>query len=624
MTNKNRRVPKARQAPGASKTKKRSAFGRLFLVLLNMAIWMGVVGAVIVFWFAYDLPSVDKLEHATRRPGVTLYAKDGSLLATYGDLYGQLVRLEDLPPYVGQAVVAIEDRRFYHHFGVDPVGLARAAYTNYRAGHVVQGGSTLTQQLAKDFLLQEGLYTYKDKSLRRKVQEVILALWLEWHFTKKQILTLYLNRAYLGAGVFGVDSAAIKYFGKHAKDLTLYEAAVLAGLLKAPSKFSPTANPALCDQRASLVLATMEDAGFIKAQDKQLALYMKTPLELIKRESTFGRYFADWVFDTLPDLVGPITQDLIVETTLDPRCQRMAEQEATQILDKHGQEAKVGQLALVSMTPSGAVRALVGGANYAKSPFNRATQAKRQTGSSFKIFVYVAAFELGMDPDTLISDMPIRIGSWQPRNFSTKTYQWVPKGSISLKDSFAYSINTSLVRLGQQMTVPRIQNMAKRLGLTSPQPGDLTLCLGSGDASLLEMTSAYATFANRGRGVWPYAVTKISTPAGETLYTRTHKVTQQVISPDVARNTLTLLQAVMSYGTGRKIALTRPSAGKSGTTQLHRDAWFIGMTPDMVTGVWMGNDDGKPTKDVTGGKYPGLLWKNYMERIHEGVPARSF
>lgn len=623
MTSKNR-VPKARPAPKEKKTKKRTLLGRTFLFLLNIAIWMGAAAAVVLFWFAHDLPSVDKLEHSSRRPGVTILAKDGSLLATYGDLYGQLVGLEELPPYVGQAVIAIEDKRFYHHFGVDPVGLARAAYTNYRAGHVVQGGSTLTQQLAKDFLLQEGLYTYKDKSLRRKIQEVILALWLEWHFSKKQILTLYLNRAYLGAGVFGVDSAAQKYFGKHAKDLTLYEAAVLAGLLKAPSKFSPTSNPELCDKRATLVLATMEDAGFIKPDEKQLALYMKTPLELIKRESTFGRYFADWVHDMLPDLVGPLTQDVIVETTLDPRCQRLAEKESAQILSAIGKDARVGQLALVSMTPSGAVRALVGGANYTQSPFNRAVQAKRQSGSSFKIFVYVAAFELGMEPDTLISDMPIRIGSWQPRNFSTKTYQWVPRGSISLTDSFAYSINTSLVRLGQKITVPRIQSMAKRLGLTSPQPNDLTLCLGSGDASLMEMTCAYATFANHGRGVWPYAVTKISSASGEVLYTRTHKVAQQVISPQVARNTLALLQAVMGYGTGKKIALSRPCAGKSGTTQLHRDAWFVGMTPDMVTGVWMGNDDGKPTKDVTGGKYPGQLWKNYMEAIHQGVPVRAF
>lgn len=614
------------KASAAPKNKKKSVKkglgGRLVLGLLNLGIWGAALGGLVVLWFAYDLPSISRLEQSTRRPGVTLLARDGSLLATYGDLYGQFVALKDLPSYVPQAVIAIEDHRFYDHFGLDVVGLSRAMMTNYRAGRVVQGGSTLTQQLAKDFLLQEGIYTYQDKSLRRKVQELLLALWFETHFSKEQILSLYLNRAYLGAGVFGVDAAALKYFGKHAKDLTLYEAGVIAGLLKAPSKFAPTVSPDLCDKRATLVLEQMAQFRFITAQQKDLALFMKTPLGLTKKEANFGRYFADWVFDMLPDLVGGLTQDLVVTTTLDPLLQRRADEESQKIFNTYGKEAHFSQLSLVSMTPSGAVRALVGGVNYTQSQFNRAVQAKRQAGSLFKLFVHLSALESGMTPQSMVSDLPIRIGSWKPRNYNNL---WVAKGEITLQDSLAHSVNTSAVRLAQQMGVSRLHEIAQRLGLASPQPKDLTVALGSGEASLLELTSAYGTLANRGYGVWPHGVTKIKeTATGKILYERTHKTNNRVMSPQAAHDGLTLLKAVMAYGTGRKSALNRPCAGKSGTSQNNKDAWFIGMTPDIVTGVWMGNDNAAPTKDVTGGKYPGYLWKAYMEAIHQGVRARNF
>ncbi|MBA4750487.1 MAG: PBP1A family penicillin-binding protein [Alphaproteobacteria bacterium] len=620
MTRTSQKSSPKKQTKTKPPQKKRGLFGKLMLVFLNLGVWGLVVGAIGVAWFGYDLPSLDHLERSSRKPGITLLAKDGSLLATYGDLYGKFISLKDVPTYVPEAVIAIEDRRFYHHFGLDVLGLARALWANHQAGRVVQGGSSLTQQLAKDFLMQEGLYTYQDKSLRRKIQELILAFSLERRFSKDQILCLYLNRAYLGAGVYGIDSAALKYFGKHAKDLTLYEAAVLAGLLKAPSKYAPTSSPELCDARATTVLDTMVQAEFITKDQKDLALMMKTPLGITKKEAYFGRYFADWVFDLLPTLVGPLDRDLVVQTTLDPRLQREAETHARQSYQDHAKEAGFSQLAMVSMTPSGAVRAMIGGIDYGKSQFNRAYQAKRQMGSTFKIFVYLSALESGMTPQTMISDEPVRIGKWQPKN-----YLWRARGELSLQDSFAYSVNACAVRLARQMGIPALHDTAQRLGLTSPQPHDLTLSLGSGEASLLELIGAYATFSNKGYSVWPYGVLEIKDAhTGTALFTRTHKTNNRVISERGAKGCLDLLKAVMSYGTGKRAALSRPCAGKSGTSQDHRDAWFVGLTPDIITGVWMGNDNSTPTKDVTGGKYPGLLWKAYMEAIHQGVPVRDF
>ncbi len=369
--------------PPRVKKKWLSWFLRLSFIIV---IWIGFFGGCGVLWYSYDLPDITKLQQSERRPSITVLAKDGTKLATYGDLHGQMVDIQKLPPYVVQALLAIEDRRFYSHFGVDFIGLFRALWVNYRAGHVVQGGSTLTQQLAKNFLQSEKLYDVNDRSLRRKIQEALLAVWLEYKFTKDQILTIYLNRVYLGSGAFGLAAASQHYFGKTPQDLTLYEAAVIAGLLKAPSKYSPSNNPQLADQRASQVLENMAKEGFISEGAKDAALALASSTSATFQGSAI-RYFTDWIVDILPKYVDTEDQDLIVTTTLDPRLQTLAESKLQEVLQEKGENAKVSQMALVSMTHEGAIRTLVGGANYRKSQFNRATQALRQPGSAFKMIL---------------------------------------------------------------------------------------------------------------------------------------------------------------------------------------------------------------------------------------------
>ncbi len=577
-----------------------------------LLIWSSFVGGCFVLWYSYDLPDITKLQQTTRRPSITVLAKDGTKLATYGDLHGQMVNIKKLPPHVVQAFLAIEDRRFYSHFGVDLIGLFRAFWTNYRAGHVVQGGSTITQQLAKNFLQSEKLYDIKDRSLRRKVQEAFLALWLERKFTKDQILTMYINRAYLGSGTFGLAAASLHYFGKRPQDLSLYQAAVIAGLLKAPSKYSPSHNPDLADQRASQVLVNMVKVGFIREEVKEAALVLASSTSETFRGSAI-RYFTDWIVDTLPSYLDSKDKDLVITTTLDPHLQSLAEVKLQEVLKEKGETAKVSQMALVSMSHNGAIRALIGGANYKKSQFNRATQALRQPGSAFKIVLYLAALEAGMYPSDMISDLPMRIGSWQPKNYKYQT-----RGEISLQDAMAHSVNSVSARLAQRFGLSRIVQTARRLGMNSSLPNDLTIVLGTGETTLLELTSAYAVIARHGMSVKPYAISKVTDLEGRILYTHQDPRPQRLIDPSVAQNLTQMMQAVMTYGTGRKSAIARPSAGKTGTTQLYRDAWFIGFTPECITGVWAGNDD-NTSLDPKPGSPAGRLWHLYMS----GVPSFS-
>ena len=478
-----------------------------------LLIWLGFIGGCGVLWFGYDLPDITKLQQTERRPSITVLAKDGTKLATYGDLHGQMVDIKKLPPHVIQALLAIEDRRFYSHFGVDLIGLFRAVWMNYRAGHVVQGGSTITQQLAKNFLQTEKLYDINDKSLRRKIQEALLAVWLEHKFTKDQILTIYLNRVYLGSGTYGIAAAAQHYYGKRAQDLSLYEAAVIAGLLKAPSKYSPSNNPELSDERAAQVLENMEKEGFIKEGLKDATLMLASSTTDSFKGSAI-RYFTDWIVDSLPDDINSLDTDLIVTTTLNPQLQTLAESKLHEVMAEKSQSSKVSQMALVTMTHDGAVRALVGGVNYKQSQFNRATQAKRQAGSTFKLIEYLAALESGMSPADIMSDMPVQIGSWRPKNHN----KYKPKGDITLQDALAYSSNTVSVRLAQRLGLPRIHETARRLGLTSPLPQDLTIVLGTGDTTLLELTNAFLVIARNGWNAKPYAITKITDTNGHVMY----------------------------------------------------------------------------------------------------------
>jgi penicillin-binding protein 1A len=582
---------------------------------VTLFIWFIFVFGLFALWFGYDLPDTANLLNSQRRPSITVLANDGKTrLATYGDLHGKLVRVETLPPHMIQALLSIEDRRFYYHFGVDPIGLVRAIYVNSQAGHVVQGGSTLTQQLAKNFLQSEKLYDVKDRSLRRKIQEALMALSLEWRFTKDQILTMYLNRVYFGSGTFGLEAAAYHYFGKSASKLSLYESAVLAGLLKAPTRFSPANNPDQADIRARQVLEAMVDAGYIKSDQRDVALLMAS----VAQESPTGssvRYFCDWIISSLEDYVGLEDTDLIITSTLDAKLQRAAEDQMQHLMDEQGKNYNCSQMSLVSMAPTGAVRAMVGGANYGKSQFNRATQSLRQSGSTFKLFVYLAALENGYNPTTKVSDRAIRIGSWKPKNFMYKS-----KGEIPLQDALAFSVNTVTVRLAKQLGARTVENMAHRLGVTGEQPKDLSLALGTGDATLLQLTTAFSTLPNGGYSVMPYGITSIKSPEGKILYKRHEGGHAPVLDRHVVQDMNKMLSAVMSYGTGRNAAIGRPCAGKTGTSQKDRDALVVGYTPQLVTGVWAGNDDNRSMNYLKGGSMATRLWHSFMEDAHKNKP----
>jgi penicillin-binding protein 1A len=472
------------------------------------AIWGSVALVLLIAWYAYDLPEFRTIKKMTRQPSVTILDREGASMANFGGLYGAPVTLESVPPVLPHAVLAVEDRRFYEHFGIDVKGLLRAATRNLFAGRIVQGGSTLSQQLAKNLFLSP------DRTLRRKVQELLLAFWLEYKFSKDQILTIYLNRVYLGAGTYGVDAAARRYFGKSASEVTLYEAALLAGLLKAPSRLNPAEDADRAEERTALVLNSMVDAGFIERAEADLAVRTKTPQYL--RTDSRAPYFADWIMAQVNDYLGAVDRDIVVVTTLDPRLQKVAEEELTSILEIEGIASKVSQAALVSLDPTGAVRAMVGGRDYDESQFNRASQALRQPGSAFKPFVYLAAIEgAGFLPDSRMLDAPVTLGKWQPKNYGGRYY-----GEVTLRESFARSLNSVSVRIMRTVGPDKVVEAARRLGITTPLDPTGGIALGASEVTLLELTGAYATFVNQGFGTWPYGVEEIRDAGGDVLYRR--------------------------------------------------------------------------------------------------------
>lgn len=575
-------------------------------------IWGGFFVLLFVAWCAYDLPDVSKLNEIKRRPSVTLIATDGSIIASYGDLYGTTVGLAQMPPYLPQAVIATEDRRFYSHFGLDLIGLARAVYVNLRAGTLVQGGSSITQQLAKNIFLTP------ERSLHRKGQEVLLALWLERNFTKDQILELYLNRVYFGAGTYGVDAASRKYFDRPVGEITLFEAAMLAGMLKAPSKYNPFNDKALAKTRAALVIRSMVSAGYLGEAEADQAVSNTAPSVAAKAKGQIGQYFADWMLDQVSSFVGYSDQDLVVQTTLDNRIQALAEQDVAAAVAELGPKMHASQAALVAMTPDGAIRAMVGGTDYRASQFNRATQALRQPGSAFKAFVFLAGFEAGFTPESEFVDGPIQIGKWRPSNYQDKFY-----GSVDLREAFARSMNSIAVQLSEQTGRRNVIETAKRLGIASPLGNDPSIALGTSEVTALEMTGAYATFANQGNGVLPYGIESIATRDGQAIYQRSGGGLGRVASPQAVREMLDVMAAVVDHGTGRKAQIDRPAVGKTGTSQDYRDAWFIGLTADLVAGVWVGNDDNSAMDRVTGGTIPVRIWHDFMTDALQGVPARD-
>ncbi len=592
---------------------RRSWLRRLLILLVILVIWGGVALAGLIAYYAADLPDIDKMTASTRRPSVVFVSAEGETFAAYGDIYGQPLDLKDISPFIPQAVMATEDRRFYSHFGLDLRGLARAMVTNLRAGHTVQGGSTISQQLAKNLFLKP------DRNLKRKVQELLMALWLERRFTKDQLLTLYLNRVYLGSGTFGVDAATKRYFDVSARTANLYQSAVIAGLLKAPSRYSPLNDSDASHKRTVQVLQNMVEAGYIDQKAADIAA-LQGAAQATRRPVPGGRYFADWIMGRLDDLGEAVqNRDIVVHTTLDMGLQRKAEAELKSTLTGPGAKANATQGAVVVMSPDGAVRTLVGGKDYDDSQFNRATQGFRQPGSSFKPFVYLAAMERGFTPSDVFQDEPIKLGNWKPGNYNGKF-----EGPVTLHRAFANSTNTVAVRLIEAVSPSRVIDLAHRMGISSELRNDASLALGTSEVSLLELTTAYAPFANGGYAVMPYGVDSVTDPDGTVLWQRQPGGNARVMSDVGLAHMHELMQAVLAEGSGKAARLDRPAAGKTGTTQDYRDAWFMGYTADYVGGVWLGNDDQRnEMKKVTGGGLPAQVWKSVMVAAHRGLPVHA-
>jgi penicillin-binding protein 1A len=585
-------------------------FGRLFYWCFVLAIWGGIAAAGIVVYYGAKMPAATTWAIPDRAPNIKIVSADDRLIANRGMSGGEAVGLHEMSPYIPEAVIAIEDRRFYSHFGVDPIGLARAMVTNILGGRFSQGGSTLTQQLAKNLFLKP------DRTLERKVQEVLLALWLEHKHTKDQILEMYLNRVYFGSGAYGVEAASRRYFGKSARDVTLSEAALLAGLLKAPSRLSPARDPKAAEERAQLVLAAMRDEGMIN--DKQQAGAMSAPATRAPSYWTGSEnYVADTVMEELPDLIGDVQGDIVVDTTVDLSLQKLAEKSIRRLINENGKKLDVSQGALVSIDDSGAVRAMVGGYDYSTSQFDRASEARRQPGSAFKPFVYMAALEAGRTPDSVRNDAPIKIGKWTPDNYGGKYY-----GKVTLATALAKSLNSVAAQLTMEVGPKAVVEAAHRMGIQSDLRAETSIALGTSEVTPLELTAAYVPFANGGFRPEIHFISKITDAKGKVLYQNKSGGAPRVVSPEVVGMMNSMMAGTVETGTARKAAFAWPSAGKTGTSQNSRDAWFIGYTANLTTGVWFGNDDGSPMKRVTGGSLPALAWHEFMVAAHEGVPVK--
>ena len=604
-----RRAPrKARKA----KRPRRSLIGRLIYWSLVLGLWLAIGGIGTVAYVGAHLPPIQSLEIPKRPPSIQINDVAGRALARRGDLAGEIMSLRELPSYVPKAFVAIEDRRFYEHYGVDPIGIGRAVIANVLHRGVAQGGSTITQQLAKNLFLTQ------ERTITRKLQEVLLAVWLERKFSKTQILELYLNRVYFGAGAYGIEQAALRYFGKSARHISIAETAMLAGLVKSPSRLAPSRNFDGAEQRARMVLNAMAELGFISNANERTAI-AKPPRIVAQAGNGAVNYVADWIMDVLNDVLGHIEDDIVVQTTIDAGLQASAEKSLTDELSLKGGKGGVAQGAIVAMTPDGAVRAMVGGRNYADSQFNRAVVAKRQPGSAFKPFVYLTALEHGLAPDSVRDDKPIKIKGWQPENYGHEYF-----GPVTLTKALAMSLNTVSVRLTMEFTPMTVIRTAHRLGISSKLEPNASIALGTSEVSMLELVGAYAPFANGGYAVVPHVIERIAGANGKVIYTRSEQPLGRIIEAHYVAMMNKMMTETLTIGTAHKAALPGwPAAGKTGTSQDFRDAWFIGYTGHLVTGVWLGNDDGSPTKKVTGGGMPVEIWSRFMRDAHRGVAVAS-
>jgi len=584
---------------------------RPFAIALKAFIYVALVSLlalIVAVAVAYaNLPSyADLSKRSDLGQMIRVRAANGAVLVNIGPSFGQWLRYEQIPPEMRAAMIAVEDRRFRSHLGVDPVGVARAAKVRVETGRWTQGGSTITQQLARNIFLTNS------RTFGRKIKEGVLALAIERKFSKNQILELYLNRVYFGGGAYGIDAASRRFFGHSARTLSLGEAAIVAGLVKAPSNYSPTADVEAARDRSEVVLRTMVSSGFVTPERAAEVDPAAIKIQPTTRQNSV-RYFTDWALPQLDTLIDESSEPIEVWTTLDPAMQTAAEKAIA------ANTPASAQGALVSLDRDGAVRAMIGGRDYVDSIYNRSTQAERQPGSAFKLFVYLAALESGMKPTDTIVDEPVTIDGWTPRN-STRTHA----GPVTLREAFARSINTVSAKIGAQLGFGTIADMARRFGVSSRISTYPSMVLGTSDVRLIDMTRAFAAVGNQGISVSPYAIRKVVTADGRLLYQKENEEGRVLVAPWVAAEMTDLLQTAVLTGTGRAAQIGRPVAGKTGTTSSNKDGWFIGFSSGLTTGVWMGRDDAKAIAGLQGGTAPARAFHDFMVTAVARRPVETF
>lgn len=576
----------------------------LFYYLFILGIWAGIALSIVILYLALTLPNIEHITNKTRSPSITILDRNDEKITAINDMYGNTVEVEKLPKHVWQAVIATEDKRFFSHFGVDIHGLLRAIYNNIKANRTAQGGSSITQQLAKNVFLS------KERSIKRKLQEVMITLWLEHKFTKNQILSLYLNRISLVGGKYGIAIAAESIFGKSIYDINIAESAILAGMLRAPSKLNPAKNPDASISRMKVVLKLMREQNYITEDEYITAMNYKYE----KQDTNFNqtRYFIDYTMDSFNSLIGDISTDIIIHTTLDSKIQKTAENITKTYLENDGEKYNFSQIATVIMNTDGEILGLIGGSDYSQTQFNRVSQMKRQPGSIFKPFVYLAGLESGLTPTDIFDDKPTSIGDWTPRNHDEKYL-----GPVTMKTALEKSLNTVPVQIAKKIGLKNIIKTAQKLGLVDKLSNDYSIILGTSETTLMDLTSAYATFANNGKGVIPHTINEITTPSGEVIYSRHGSGVGTIISEKYTNYMNSMLKSVIEGGTGANANIAGETIyGKTGTSQNNRDAWFIGYTPKYITGIWIGNDNNTPMSSSSyGGTIPAKIFKAIMTYI---------
>jgi len=578
------------------------------LLKLMIFAFVAILGAIAIAVFVTraSLPDYPELQSSPNGQMIRVHAADGTVIVSLGPSYGEWIPYDRIPQNMIDAMIAVEDRRYYMHIGVDPIGITRSAWVRVQRGHWAQGGSTITQQIARNIFLTN------TRTFGRKFREMLLAMAMERKFSKQQILELYLNRVYFGGGAYGIDAASRRFFGHPADKLSLEEAAIIAGLVKAPSNYSPTADAQAAIDRAKIVIETMQEAGKITAEQAAKADPASVKLAPEPKQNSV-RYFTDWALAQLDELIDETGEPIDVWTTLDLSMQRAAD--AAIRVNAPGN----AQGALVSMDRDGAVRAMVGGKDYVSSIYNRATQAQRQPGSAFKLFVYLAALEAGAKPEDAVVDEPVTIDGWSPRNSNGKF-----AGPIDIRTAFAFSINTVAAKLGLQVGFPTIADMARRFGITTPVDTHPSMVLGTSDVRLLDMTRAFAAVNNKGIAVVPYGILKVTGPKNSILYEHEVDDSRVLVAPWVAAQMTDLLQTAVNTGTGRAAQIGRPVAGKTGTTSSNKDGWFLGFSSGLTTGVWMGRDDARPIPGLAGGRAPAQAFRDFMIKAVAKRPVEEF